>query len=234
MEKKIVTYRYKFVFPGGVEKEFPVNIDENSLDLPQEKKEKLPAWTALGVSRCRNCSLDEKKYSHCPVAVSIADLIETFKYSISYEKVDVFIDDGVRQYFKHTTHEDAISSLMGLSMATCGCPVMSRLRPVARFHLPFATGEETKFRVLGAYLSGQYFRMKAGLEPDWTLKGLASLYNDIRVVNKAFSERLMNASKSDASINALVRLDCFAMQVSFLLDQNSLGVLEPLFEPYLK
>lgn len=233
-KKKNVTYRYRFVFPGGVEKEFPVVIDGNSLDLVQEQKEKLPSWTELSVARCPNCTLDEKVHSHCPVAVSIADLIETFKYSTSYEKVDVFIEDGTRQYFRHTTHEDAISSLMGLCMSTCGCPVMSKLKPIARHHLPFATMEETKYRVVSMYLMAQYFRMKKGLEPDWALKDLATLYNDIRVVNKSFSERLLNASQRDAGVNALVRLDCFAIQVSFLLDQNSLGGLESLFEAYLK
>tara|TARA_B100000686_G_scaffold86198_1_gene93073 strand:- start:90 stop:251 length:162 start_codon:yes stop_codon:yes gene_type:complete len=44
-----------------------------------------------------------------------------------------------RCYVEHTTMTEAVSSLLGIYMVTSGCPVMDKLRPMVRFHLPLAT-----------------------------------------------------------------------------------------------
>jgi len=61
-----------------------------------------------------------------------------------------------RAYMHETPLHVALSSLIGLYMATGGCPVMERLKPMARFHLPFADEEETMFRAMSAYLLDHY------------------------------------------------------------------------------
>ena len=61
---------------------------------------------------------------------------------------------------------------------------------MVRFHLPFATREETMYRVVAMYLMAQYFRQRNGLEPDWEMADLVHMYEDVTVVNKSFVDRL--------------------------------------------
>ena len=55
-----------------------------------------------------------------------------------------------------------VFSLIGIYMVTSGCPIMDKLRPMARFHLPFASTEETIYRAISTYLLGQYFLEQKG------------------------------------------------------------------------
>jgi Domain of unknown function (DUF6901) len=51
-----------------------------------------------------------------------------------------------RSYFKKTTMQKGIVSLLGILLVSSGCPVMAKLRPMVRFHLPFASMLATTFR----------------------------------------------------------------------------------------
>ena len=130
--------------------------------------------------------------------------------------------------------QQALSSLLGIYMVTSGCLVMDRLRPMVRFHLPFATLEETNYRVISMYLMAQYFRRKRGLRPDWELKGLVPIYEAIQTVNKSFLARLNELKGKDANANALVILDSFAGYVTFSINTDLLDEVEGLFKPYLE
>lgn len=118
-------------------------------------------------------------------------------------------------------------------MVTSGCPVMDKLRPMVRTHLPFATGEETMYRVLSMYLLAQYFLYKEGQRPDWDLKNLAEIYEAIHTVNKSFCQRLSGIHIKDASLNAVAQLDNFADITSFSLEINRLDQIKRLFHAYL-
>jgi hypothetical protein len=118
-------------------------------------------------------------------------------------------------------------------MVTSGCPVMAKLRPMARFHLPFATEEETKYRALSMYLLAQYFIKRRDKKPDWEMKNLIKVFKDIRIVYKYMSKRLLASKIEDASINALVVLDNFADSINFSLTQGVLDEIEVLFNAYL-
>jgi hypothetical protein len=111
---------------------------------------------------------------------------------------------------KGTTAQRAVSSLMGLVMATSGCPHMSFLKPMARYHLPLATAEETIFRAVSTYLLEQYFRHKQALSVDLDLENLKKIYAEIRIVNIAMTSRLRTLCVQDSAINAVVLLDIFA------------------------
>ena len=87
-------------------------------------------------------------------------------HAFSYEEVDVRISTDERSYVKHTTMSEALSSLLGVYMVTSGCPIMDKLRPMVRFHLPMASSEETTFRAIAMYLVAQYFRARHGQDPD--------------------------------------------------------------------
>ena len=138
-----------------------------------------------------------------------------------------------REYIKHTTVQQALSSLLGIYMVTSGCPIMDKLRPMVRFHLPFATREETMYRVLAMYLMAQYFRQRNGREPDWEMENLVHMYEDVTVVNKSFVDRLNQIATDDANANALIILDCFANYIVMSVDEGTLADIEVLFKAYL-
>ena len=66
------------------------------------------------------------------------------------------------------------------------------------------------------------------------LKGLEQIYSDIQTVNKHFVQRLQNIQIKDASLNAIITLDCFAMSINFNLTQNMMDDLRENFSVYLK
>jgi hypothetical protein len=110
---------------------------------------------------------------------------------------------------------------------------MEPLRPLVRFHLPFASMEETEFRIVSMYLVAQYFRDKNGKDADWQLAGLQEIYNKVKDVNIYFAKRLRSATSKDASVNALVILDCFAKAVPFAV-KTTLSDYEKHFESYFR
>ncbi len=234
MDEKTISYNYRFRMADGTDKEFAIRVDAQTLDLVPAVRGDYPAWSALGYHQCPNCPLRPEQHPRCPIAANLVDLVDFFREAMSYDEVDVQIETDQRRYTKHTSVQQALSSLLGIYMVTSGCPVMDRLRPMVRFHLPFATLEETAYRVISMYLVAQYFRRKRGLRPDWELKGLVPIYEAIQTVNKSFLQRFNDLKGKDANANALVILDAFAGFVTFSINTDLLDEVEGLFKPYLE
>ncbi|HBL18776.1 MAG: hypothetical protein A2X36_17520 [Elusimicrobia bacterium GWA2_69_24] len=225
---------YRFRFDDGREKSFELKLDPKTLTLQSPERGSSPDWVRLGNHRCTNCPLSAAEFPDCPVAKNLVEVIEQFKDSISFHEVDISIRTKNREYRKRAPVQNGVSGLIGVVMVTSGCPNLDKLRPMVCTHLPFADVHETMYRALSMYLLAQYFRHKKGKEPDWELKRLVEIYDAIGIVNRCFTDRLRTARIEDASLNALVSLDCFAtMTVALLMDQ-SLPQLETLFHAYLK
>ena len=233
-DNPLLSFRYVYAFEDGTQKEFEARIDESSMSLIPPERSEFPAWTELSCCRCNNCPLDETVHRRCPTAVALIDVVDFCKDRFSHEKVHATVTTCNRTFAHATTLQIALSSLIGIYMATGGCPVMERLKPMARFHLPFADEEETMFRAMSAYLLGQYFIMKNGKEPDWDLKNLVGMYDEIKAVNSSFCSRLRTVTRKDSSVNALVGLDCFADAVIFSINQRFMEQLELLYQAYVK
>jgi hypothetical protein len=233
LSEETLSYNYKFFFEDGKFTEFNCVLDSITLELKSDLPEPYPEWTELEVHRCPHCPLDPRLESHCPVALNVLAPVSFFRDSLSYEKADVFIASEDRRYMKHTTIQEGLSSLVGLCMATSGCPHLDFLRPMVRFHLPFATSEETMYRAITMYLYAQHIRMKQGDRPDWELKDLDVIYENIRTLNKSFVDRLRSTQIKDATLNALVNLDCFAISVKFSLNFNMLDDVSNYFGAYM-
>ena len=120
-----------------------------------------PDWTYLADHQCSCCALDKKNVTHCPIAVNISELVTAFKDMVSHESCNVSCITAERTVTKNTLVQDGLSSIMGIIMATSGCPTMDILKPMARFHLPFATVDEAMFRSISVYLLRQYFHPPA-------------------------------------------------------------------------
>jgi hypothetical protein len=225
-----IKHIYKFQFENGEEKQFAVVLDAKTLDVIQSPLSNNPEWTKLKYMQCENCPLkDDIKY--CPVAVNIAHLIDGFKFSTSYEKTWVVVESPERTYAQETTVQNSLGAILGIYMTTSGCPILDKLRPMVRFHLPFATATETVFRAVSMYLIAQYFRRLKGFEPDLDLDGLEEIYRKVALVNKGMWKRLSKASSFDANVNALIVLSSFGDAIRFSLKKD-LENLAPFFSKY--
>ncbi len=214
---KTYSYRYQFTFENGTEKDFEIMLKADTMELVANKDLPKPEWTRLNYHQCENCPLgDDVEY--CPVAVNLSGLVEAFKDSISFERTTIKVIDERRSYEAQATLQEGLSSIIGIFMVTSNCPIMDQLRPIARFHLPVASEEETIYQAISMYLTEQYFRMRYGEEPDWKLKHLVEIYRDISVVNQGMSERLRAASNKDANVNAVIHLSSSSQSLDNFLD----------------
>jgi len=217
---KPICYKYIFKFDGLEEKVLDIQLDPDTLDLLPKKRDKIPEWTSLDYAKCDICPYDSASQKYCPVALNLADVLETFSDKESYKTVDVRVVAEEREYFKRTTVQAALSSAIGIYMTTSGCSVMSVLKPMVRHHLPFSSIDETMFRTVSTYLVGQYVLKHKGFEPDWELTKLINAYEKIELLNKTIIARFRKASTKDANYNALVILDIFAKFVPMTIERT--------------
>lgn len=225
--------QYCFKFPDGRQQTYDLKLDAKTLDLVVDLPEKSPLWTSLDFHQCPNCTLTLQENPHCPSAVSLISLVTSCSRVLSYDDVQVEILTPERTVSKYTNAQKGLSSLIGLMMATSGCPHTSYFKPMARFHLPLATEEETIYRAASMYLLAQYFLYKQECDIDLELNGLKTIYENIHIVNRAMAERLRAASQEDSSVNALIILDLFAKTLPYAI-KDSLKEIRYLFKPFIK
>lgn len=230
---KTISYKYHFQLPDG-EKTFTIQLEEGSLKLIAPPRDSYPEWAQLANKKCTNCPLSEGEHPRCPAAASIVEVIETFANAVSRDDVLIRVETADRDYVKRVPLQKAISGLIGLLMVASGCPILAKLRPLIRHHLPFANLEETQFRILSMYLMAQFLRSRRGLASDWKLEELGKLYKEIGTVNECFTSRLLSATKGDASLNAMVILEAFTQAVSWSVQGQMLDDLELMFKIHLE
>lgn len=225
--------RYSLRFPGGGGLDFPLEFTPEDFTLLVPVRSEWPDWTALERHQCEHCPLTVATSPRCPLAVAIVNVVEATDQLVSHDTVEVEVANGARTIAVTRPAQDALRSLMGLIIPTSGCPHTGYFRPMARFHLPFSTQDETLYRATAMYLMAQQLRRAQGLEADPGFDGLADIYADINLVNIHVSERLQEAADKDSTRNAVALLDVFAQLVPMQLDQ-ALEDLRPLFDAYLR
>lgn len=230
--ERIFKIRYTFYPANRDSIVFDIDISEDDLSIQNLEFTPEP-WMDLSFHQCPHCPLKPENTPYCPAATAIQHLINLFKDSISFDKCEVKVEVPERTYYKSTSFQEAIRSILGIYMPISGCPYLEWLRPMVRFHLPFSSSTETLFRAVGSYLVGQFIRLSEGLEADWNLQTLKKLYENVHLVNVHFANRLRSAIKEDAAANSLVILDFFSQSVPFSIDKN-LTELKNLFASYLK
>ncbi|CAM2005847.1 DUF6901 family protein [Acanthopleuribacter pedis] len=225
--------RYHFIFPDGRFKVFRLDLAEGFVLRERRLKRPLPAWVALGFHQCPNCPLSTKEVPHCPLSVGLVELIESSVNLRSYDEVRVEVHMKSRTVIFNAAMQKALSSLMGLIIPLSGCPHTAPFKPMARFHLPHATVEETIYRVTSMYLLSQYLRHVDGKDAVFDLSGLREIYQHVHVVNRFVSERIRAIVEEDASVNAVIILDMFSQVLPMSLEQT-LEELKPLFHATLE
>lgn len=226
MQNINITYRFKF--GEGIKKDYVIEMDPQTISYINSNEDFKPEWTKLEFHQCSNCPLNTAEVSYCPVALNLSSFVEYFKNEISHKEALVLVRTDERYSCKKISLQEGLYSIYGLIMSTSDCPMMDFLKPMARFHLPFASMEETVFRAVSTYLLEQYFSHKKGGEIDIKLGGLLSRYREVEKVNEGIAERLKAVTEGDADRNAVALLDSLA-QVLFFELEKSLESLEYLF-----
>jgi hypothetical protein len=219
---------YRFDLPDGSQKCLDFTFDAADFRLCNEAPETPPFWTELKFNQCANCPLDAAEHPHCPVALHMASAIEPLKALVSFDTVGVTVTQAERTIYAETTAQQALSSVLGLIMATAGCPWTDRFRPMARFHLPFASEVETVYRCVCMFLLA---RELTGATPPGGFAPLERLYENLHVVNRDMSRRLGAATRTDPARNAMALLDAYTTLLPAALEL-SLEELKPLFDAW--
>lgn len=203
---------YELRLPDGGEQTFTVDPER----APAAEREAAAEWTRLETCQCPNCPLAMAEHPHCPAALDLEPVVHQFGDLLSYTEVELRIRQDEREVATRCDMQTALGSLLGLILATGGCPILSRLRGLARIHMPLQSPEETQFRFVGAWLIGELLE-----RPDQppSLQGLAALAEDLGQVDKALMQRLRRAAREDASYNALAMLAASALSAQFAVDE---------------
>jgi hypothetical protein len=219
---------YDFAFADGGAKSYTVELDPASLSFLPASPERPPAWARLENHQCSHCPLKPAEHPYCPVATNLSAVVEFFKDKASVAEATVTVTTEERTYVKQLPLQRGIFGIFGLVMATSACPYMDFLKPMARFHLPFSTAEETIVRSVSMYLLRQYFVAKRGETPDLGLEQLETHYENIQKVNDGILERIKDVVLNDVDLNALIILQGFADLLTMAISKD-LSKIEPLF-----
>lgn len=208
---------YEFQFEDG-HPSLIYTVDPDDPEKGSTRSEAQAEWTALKNSQCSNCPLDSQKYKRCPAAIDMQRVVEDFGTLPAIQKVNIIVTTPERTYKKKTGIEEGLRSLMGLIMANSTCPILANLKPMTYTHLPFASQTEFILRSTGNYLVRQYYLTQVGKEPDWKLKGLIDLNQELRLVNQAMWQRIHEACKQDSNLKALLSFFTMSSSVSYSLE----------------
>lgn len=210
----------KYICKVDTGKKIVFDVDLNRAARKNNRNGCQPAWTALSFYKCSNCTLTASQTACCPAALDIKEIAELFSSLSSHSKIEVTVETFERTCYKKCDAQTALSSLFGVVMATSACPWLSQLKSIALFHLPFASLDETIFRIVGGYLMQQYYKQKSDGAGDFLLIGLKQFYEEIQTLNIDFTKRIKAGSHFDANINALIKLFILSEAISISLEES--------------
>jgi hypothetical protein len=213
-----IKVRYSFKLGQDVTETFDMKLDAKTLQLIVDLPDILPVWANLDYHRCPHCPLDIRSHPHCPLAANLVNILDRFDTLFSYNHTHLIVTTKDRMVSQVTTVQEAVGSLLGLVIAGSNCPHTVYLRPMARFHLPLASSQETIYRAVTTYLLGQYLLKKEGKEVDFELEGLKEIYQRVHLVNSL--------------LNAIVQLDIHAQNLTTGIE-DALAELRGIFLPYI-
>jgi hypothetical protein len=223
---------YEFLFENDRTERFECELNQTNLNMVPFQTNPNDTWTHLEYHQCPDCTLKASETPVCPVARNLSYILDKFKNDLSYTRVLTRVTVNERIIEKKVSLEEGVSAIMGLVMATSGCPILDRFKPMAFTHLPFANENETILRAIATYLTAQLIRSKQGLSVDWELVQFKNFYLTVNHVNMAFCERVRAIAVKDANLNALVLLDLFAQNGYLSKVEDWINSVTPYFSAY--
>jgi hypothetical protein len=215
---------YRIVLDDEHEFNYRIQLDRQ---YDGERAVQAPKWARLKHQRCSNCPLQGEAFSHCPAAVDLHRVIEDFQGLPAVKKVEVTVRTAERDYSKRVGLEEGLRSLLGVIMASSACPVLAQLKPMAQQHLPFASHQEFALRAVSLYLARQYFEFREGRRPDWELRGLVQVFQQVQLVNQAFWQRIHDICQGDSNLKAFLTFFSMSSSMSYALE-TQLQKIRPL------
>ena len=229
-----ITYHFKFPETGDETVSYKFALDDKTLEFqdlqerPGETNEMLE-WAKLDCEKCSHCPLKAEDTPHCPVAKNIFNVVDYFKDTRSFKKSMIFIETEDRAYARNCSVQEGLFSIFGVIMASSGCPHLNFFKPMARFHLPFATSEETFVRATSFHLLKQHIRRENGEENvKMDISELLENYKNVEIVNQNILKRISKISEADADKNALIILQNYAQLLDCEVADNYSGI-KPYF-----
>lgn len=207
-------------------------IDDKTCLLERKANQPTPEWALLQNNQCPNCTLSSADYPYCPIATNIAGIIEDCAGMISHSAVELKVITKQRTISASTNAQKAISSLLGLVMASSDCPHTAFFRPMAHFHLPLASQEESLYRAISSFLLLHFFASNQKLQMDIDFEKLSDIYEDVQTVNTFLSKRIQAIQQGDASANAVISLHLLSCVIPTTLE-TALEELRHMFLPGL-
>lgn len=223
------TITYVFHLAHGRTERITLTFDPDTFLLRTDSAAPPERWTDLDFKQCSHCPLTATASPQCPFAHAMAGFVHRFDEFYSYEKAVVEVVGSQRTVVADRPLQDAMASILGLIGATSGCPHLDFFRPMARFHLPFASEQETLVRAFSLHLLAEYLRRGGEGSVAVDVGGLEAKYRAVAQVNQGMAERIRAAFAKDAVVNAIIILDTFAQAVPFVVGK-ALEELRPLFE----
>ncbi len=217
---------YRFEFQDGSSWNYELVFDEHQRYVVPAV-ETIRPWTRLEFQKCPHCPLKSDKHPQCPVARNLDRIVEDSKATISWTRSKVTVVTPERTFIKECATQDGLRSLFGLLMACSDCPHLEWLRPLARYHLPFANADESLFRVLSLQLV-EDFLDPTGSNMKGSEKRILDRYKAVETVNHSFMKRIRSYVEADADKNAIAALDVFVQMFTLHLESN-FSSLRPLF-----
>ncbi len=227
----VVVIHYRLTTDHGPESSYEVRLDRASGRLLSKGDDEHADWTRLEHLQCKHCPLSLEETRWCPAALAIEEVVDRFEPQPSHALCTLEVTDERRTVLTQDVPVQlALRSIMGLLIGASGCPHTEFLRPMARFHLPLSSREETNYRVTTMWLMRDYFRVRRGGDANPAMAGLVEAYQALSVLNRALANRIRTTARTDAPINAVVSLDALAMFVPMAIGAE-LDELEGLFDP---
>jgi hypothetical protein len=200
-----ISIHYSLRLAGDMEEVFHVTLDAHHHALVHDIPNVLPQWTSLEYYQCPNCTLDADIHPYCQLIAHLVNVVDRFKNILSYDEIDMDVITVERRIYQRTKAQRGTDSLMGLIIATSGCPHTGFFNPMARCQLPLASQNESICRTASMYLLAQYFIKNEREQADLDLEGLRDIYHNIQVVNSAAADRIGAATEADSLVNTMRR-----------------------------
>ena len=224
-EEKSIRYRI-FFKSSKVEIDQTVVLNDGNFEHPAQKTD-IPDWCQLGYKQCPNCTLSPIWHPYCPLAVRLIPFVNLPACN-SYDEVSAKVEMENKVITTETSAQEALSSLVGLVIATSGCPHTRFFKPLAWFHNPFSSPEETLYRTCAAYLFSCISHRKPD-QPEISFELLKEIYKNIHIINVNIAARIHNHSETDSVLNAIVLIDLITKELPITIDDD-LSDVKRLFQ----
>ena len=111
-------------------------IDVNTLEHHAAKTLQLNEVGNINLALARTVAIDPYAENRDTGGFIV---IDRFTNLVSYDQLRVVVETEERAVSANLSAQQGLASLIGLIMASSGCPRTAVFRPMARFHLPFSS-----------------------------------------------------------------------------------------------